>query len=133
MPEPRDLSPEELLALYPSTHAERDSSQPGTTDAGAGQPAAEPPTVVAVGTPAGDVAAVQPAPASEPAVLPAAVVVAAAIPVEAPAPLPPPGPSVTVETPPAEYAPATVTPAAQPQPGVRVTGRASQAGGPGSL
>ena len=133
MPEPRDLTPEELVALYPSTHAERDQSQPGTTDAGAAQPAAEHPTVAAVGALPGDAAAAQPAPTSEPAGLPAGVVVAVAVPAEAPAPLPPPAPSVTVETPPAAFAPATVTPAAQPQPGVRLTGRASQRGGPGSL
>ncbi len=127
MPEPRDLTPEELLALYPGTHAERDQSQPSSTDGAAAQPPAEPTTVAAIGAPPEQAIVAHPVPASEPATI------VAAVPAEVHAAPPPPIPTMTVETPPTAFAPATVTPAAQTLPGVRLTGRTAQPGGITSL
>lgn len=136
MPEPRDLTPEELMALFPTTHAERDQSEPGAAHVQDAQSAAEPLLAPPVAAAPADSAPVEPAPAPEPAGVPTATVIAASVPtvlVGAPTASPPPAPSATVETAPAEFAPATITPAAQPRPGVRLTTGAALAGGASSL
>jgi len=130
MPEPRDLTPEDLMALFPSTHAERDIL-PADTAVGAlaAPPAAEPQpaatvladmvTTTALDTapaPAAPVSAtlLVPVPSTEvvpvaapavPAVIPSVEVIPAAAPAAPPAPAAQPVAEVVL-LPPGEAAPA---------------------------